>query len=77
MCGHDFTVNHAMNCASGGFPTHCVYLGISPQLRCLRFVMMWRLSQCCNPYLASIHFAMANVEDEVFVCKDSRETVIS
>jgi len=23
VCGHDFTIDHAMNCSSGGFPILC------------------------------------------------------
>ena len=68
VCGHGFTVDHAMNCSSGGFPTLCHNeLGDSPQLYCV-------LSEVCNdvavePVLQplsgkSLRFATANVEDE-------------
>ena len=52
VCGHGFTVDHAMNCSSGGFPILYVImnLGISPQLYCLRFAMMLLLSQFCSHY---------------------------
>ena len=66
VCGHGFTVDHAMNCATGGFPT----------LRHneLRDFTAAALSEVCHnvaiePVLQplsgeSFHYATANVDDE-------------
>ena len=71
VCGHGFTVDHAMNCASGGLPTLC-----HNELRDFTTAALsevWQLSQCFNPYLFT-----ANVEDDAWmsVYKDFGETVI-
>ena len=66
VCGHGFTVDHAMNCASGGFPTL--------HHNELRDFTTAALSEVCHdeaiePALQplsgeSFHYATANVEDE-------------
>jgi len=66
VCGHGFTVDHAMNCASGGFPTlH------HNELRDFTAAALFEV--CHNVVIESVlqalssesfHFATANVEDE-------------
>ena len=79
--GHGFTVDHAMNCTSGGFPIL--------HHNELRDFTAAALSEVCHdvaidPVLQplfgeSFHYATANVEDEhawMSVCKDFGETII-
>ena len=78
VCGHGFTVDHAMNCSSGGFPTLC-----HNELRDFTAAV---LSEVCHdvavePVLQplsgeSLRFATANVEDEACVDVSVREAII-
>jgi len=54
VCGHGFTVNHAMDCSSGGFPILCHNELRDFTIAALKFVMMWLLSQFCSPYLGNL-----------------------
>ena len=70
VCGQDFSVNHAMNCPTGGYPTlqhnECTTLLLR---LCLRFALMCVLSLHCSRSLGRLltMHATANLEDDVRV----------
>ena len=66
VCGHGFSVDHAMNCTSGGFPTLR-----NNELRDFTATALFKV--CCDVviepvlqplYGESFHYATANGEDE-------------